>query len=352
MAEIKNRQKKKRLKIIGLVSIIIILIGLFVPLPLYSETPGEADDLKSYIKVDGKKPKVDGQYMITAVYLSQVNGLGAIIAAINPTASLMTSREANGGSSATESNEINRIYMNSALNEAKVNAYKAAKIPYKRTFNGIYVMSVQDNSNFKKHLQIGDTVTAVDNKEFTSAQGFQKYIRARKVGTKLTITYKHKKQVKSVTGKSVALEGTKKLPGMGISLTDSVAVSSPRKISADMGEIGGPSGGLMFALEMYDSLSNENLANGRKIAGTGTIDKAGRVGEIGGIDKKVIVAHESGAKIFFAPYIKPTKQNLRYEVDGQTNYQQAVKTAKKYAPDMKVIPVKSFNDAITYLRHN
>jgi PDZ domain-containing protein len=92
------------------------------------------------------------------------------------------------------------------------------------------------------------------------------------------------------------------------------------------------------------------LANGRKIAGTGTIDKAGHVGEIGGIDKKVIVAHEAGAKIFFAPYIKPTKQNLKYEIDGQTNYQQAVKTAKKYAPNMKIVPVKTFNDALTYLR--
>ena len=62
------------------------------------------------------------------------------------------------------------------------------------------------------------------------------------------------------------------------------------------------------------------------------------------------MAHESGAKIFFAPYIKPTKANLAMESDGMTNYQLAVKTAKKYAPGMKVVPVKTFDDAVEYLR--
>ena len=351
--EIKKVNKKhKRLKIIGLVGLVLVLIGLISPLPLYAETPGEADNLKSYIKVDGKKPKVDGQYMITAVYLSRVNGLGAIIAALNPTTTLMTSREANGGSSESDSQAINKIYMDSAVNEAKAVAYKAAKVPYQRTFNGIYVMSIQENSTFKKKLHVGDTVTAVDNNQFSSAKGFQKYIRSHKVGTSMTITYKQNNKSKTATGKSVALAGTKKLPGIGIALTDSVDVTSPRKITANMGSISGPSGGLMFALEMYDSLSSENLANGRKIAGTGTIDKDGRVGEIGGIDKKVIVAHEAGSKIFFAPYIKPTKQNLKYESDGKTNYQEAVKTAKKYAPNMKIVPVKTFSDAVTYLRNS
>lgn len=346
----KVNKKYKRLKIVGIISLVLVLIGLVVPLPLYAESPGEADDLKSYIKIDGKKPKADGKYMITAVYLSKVNGLGAIIAALNPTTTLMTSREANGGSSASDSQAINKIYMNSAVNEAKAVAYKEAKVPYKRTFNGIYVMSVQENSNFKNKLRVGDTVTAVDNKQFSSAKGFQKYIRSNKVGTSMTITYKQNDKPKTATGKSVALTGTKKLPGIGIALTDSVDVSSSRQISANMGEISGPSGGLMFALQMYDGLASENLANGRKIAGTGTIDKNGRVGEIGGIDKKVIVAHDAGAKVFFAPYIKPTKQNLKYEPDGKTNYQEAVKAAKKYAPNMKVVPVKTFSDALTYLR--
>ena len=74
---------------------------------------------------------------------------------------------------ASDSQAINKIYMNSAVNEAKAVAYKEAKVPYKRTFNGIYVMSVQENSNFKNKLRVGDTVTAVDDKQLALPKVFK-----------------------------------------------------------------------------------------------------------------------------------------------------------------------------------
>ena len=92
------------------------------------------------------------------------------------------------------------------------------------------------------------------------------------------------------------------------------------------------------------------MQRGRKIAGTGTINSDGTVGEIGGIDKKVIAAHRAGATIFFAPYIKPTKEILKYEEGHLTNYQMAKKAAKKSAPGMKVVPVTSFDEAVKYLQ--
>ena len=88
----------------------------------------------------------------------------------------------------------------------------------------------------------------------------------------------------------------------------------------------------------------------RNIKKKRTIAPDGSVGEICGIDKKVIAAHKAGATIFFAPYVKPTKTILKYEEGHKTNYQLAEETAKKYAPGMEVVPVKSFNDAVKYLR--
>ncbi len=58
------------------------------------------------------------------------------------------------------------------------------------------------------------------------------------------------------------------------------------QISVDPGQIGGPSGGLMFSLQIYSQLTGQDIRHGRKIAGTGTINPDGSVGEIGGIDKK------------------------------------------------------------------
>lgn len=63
----------------------------------------------------------------------------------------------------------------------------------------------------------------------------------------------------------------------------------------------------------------------------------------------MITAKKHGAKIFLAPYVKPTKTILKYEENHQTNYQMAKATAKKYAPSMKVIPVKTFAQAVSVL---
>ncbi len=134
-------------------------------------------------------------------------------------------------------------------------------------------------------------------------------------------------------------------------MTDDMTVKTNPEIKVDPGEIGGPSGGLMFALQIYSQLEHKSYSFS-KVAGTGTIAPNGDVGEIGGIDKKIIAANESGAQVFFAPYVKPTKANLAMEGEKQTNYQVAKKTAEKYAPHMKVVPVKNFNDALNYLENH
>jgi PDZ domain-containing protein len=63
----------------------------------------------------------------------------------------------------------------------------------------------------------------------------------------------------------------------------------------------GPSAGLAFTLEVYDGLSGHHLAKGRKIAVTGTIDLAGRVGPIGGVRQKVIGAVRRHADVVIVP---------------------------------------------------
>lgn len=343
--------KRNRVVILSMMTVLLI-IGIFVPLPLYAEKPGSAEDLANYIKVDDKKPKLNGEFMLTSVGIAPLNTVSLVFAAFDPTVDIQTKSQALGGSDSMADNaRINQIYMKTSINEAKSNAYKAAKIPYNRNFNGIYVMAIQPDSNFKNKLQVGDTIESVNHKKYDSAKPFQTKIRSQKVGTDLTVGYKRDGKVKETTAKTVALAGAKDMAGIGIILTDDVDVKSDRQVSADLGEIGGPSGGLMFSLEMYDALTSKDLARGRKIAGTGTIDKDGHVGEIGGIDKKVIAAHCAGVDIFLAPYVKPTDENLKYEENGKTNYQVAKQTAKKYAPDMKVVPVETFDQAVEKLQN-
>jgi PDZ domain-containing protein len=77
--------------------------------------------------------------------------------------------------------------------------------------------------------------------------------------------------------------------------------TSSIKVSMDGGDVGGPSAGLMYTLGTIDKLTPADETGGKVIAGTGTMEKSGKVGEIGGIRLKLIAAQRDGATWFLAP---------------------------------------------------
>jgi len=342
-----TRRQWRQILVTVILALAVLLFFLW-PLPKYIEGPGEADNLKSFVTVAQHPDKHKGKYMITSVALAQARPVSYLYAKFNPYYSIESVASVTGGESNATYDKVQNFYMKSAINESIYTAYRAAHKTVKRHYLGIYVLSVDRRSPFAQALKVGDTVTEVNGHHFNSMTGYQRYIQRQKVGQRATITYQRNGKTHHVTAKLMRLP-TKKA-GIGITLTDNVKVSARPKVQVNPGNIGGPSGGLMFSLQIYTQVTGQDLRHGRKIAGTGTVDGDGNVGEIGGIDKKIIAAKRAGATVFFAPYVKPTKLLLKYEEQHQTNYQLAKATAKKYAPNMKVVPVKSFDDAVHYLR--
>ncbi|WP_369813161.1 S16 family serine protease [Virgibacillus halodenitrificans] len=129
--------------------------------------------------------------------------------------------------------------------------------------------------------------------------------------------------------------------GIGIRLVTDRSVTVDPEVHFSSGRIGGPSAGLMFSLEIFDQLTEEDFTRGYEIAGTGEIDYNGNVGRIGGIDKKVVAADREGADIFFAPNENGNKDS---------NYQVAKEKAAEIDTSMKIVPVNTFQDAVDYLK--
>lgn len=345
----KKMKNKSVIKGILMVLAAILIVGIFLwPLPYYVESPGATINLKEIITVNDKEDKEDGSFSLTSVGIQQATAFRALKAKIAPFQELVSEDELTGGATSEEYAQMQEYYMESSQNAAIQQALELADKSYKMEFKGVYVMSVDKSSNFYGKLSVGDTVTKVDGKEFQSSEDFMKYVKSQKVGQTVKITYLHENKEEEASGKLIELSTDKK-PGIGITLTDHTEISSSEKIDFDTEQIGGPSAGLMFTLEIYEQLTKENLRQGRKVAGTGTINSDGEVGRIGGIDKKVASANEDGVEIFFAPDDTIDADMKKEYPDLKSNYEEAKAAAKKLDSDMKIVPVKTVQDALDYL---
>lgn len=329
---------------------LLAVAAVFLPVPYYIEGPGTTENLKNFIKVDGQEDQQSGAFYLTTVSIRQATGLRALQAYFNSYEDIVSREELMGTSTSEEYNQIQRYYMESSQNMAIEQALKLAKKPYEMTYKGVYVMSLQPNSAFNGKLKVGDTVTGVDGQTFKDSASFMEYVKKQKVGQTVTVSYLRDGKTAEASGKLVELAGEKK-PGIGISLVDHTEVDSSVPIQVDAGSIGGPSAGLMFTLEIYSQLMNQDLRKGHEIAGTGTMSSDGTVGRIGGIDKKIVTANNEGAEIFFAPDDTITDEMRQAEPGIESNYETAKKTAEKIDSKMKIVPVKTVQDALYYLNN-
>ena len=81
------------------------------------------------------------------------------------------------------------------------------------------------------------------------------------------------------------------------------------KVKIDSHEIGGPSAYLMFTLEIYNQLVEDDLTRGHEIAGTGTINEKEKRTDWR-YSAKVVAASDAGAEVFFAPNEKVQRNRI------------------------------------------
>jgi PDZ domain-containing protein len=165
----------------------------------------------------------------------------------------------------------------------------------------VVVASVEKNAPATGMVRSGDEITAVDGHPVPDAKGLRALIGTRKPGqtVRLQLLRSGKRLDVTVgTASTTDKDGTVR-PVIGVQTTERVDYAV--KITISLGDIGGPSAGLMFALGIIDKLEPGSLTDGRFIAGTGTIDDDGVVGPIGGIQQKLIGARRRGATVFLVP---------------------------------------------------
>ncbi|MFK2824896.1 SepM family pheromone-processing serine protease [Bacillus sp. B190/17] len=330
---------------------LLLLIGAaFIDLPYYVMKPGDAHELKPIVEVAGGD-KDAGTLMLTTIKMGEANYISYAIASMRDYEEIVPVEEVRSPHETNEEYNVRQKYLmdNSQQNAITV-AFDAAKKPYSFRYQGVFVLNVFPGMPAEGVLKAGDRIIAIDGQEFESSSQFTEYIQTKKPNDQVMITFVRNKEKME---KRIALkqfEDNSAKTGIGISLVDQKKLISKPEVKLKADSIGGPSAGLMFSLEIYNQLVEEDVAKGRRIAGTGTIAPDGIVGRIGGIAQKVVAADKAGAKIFLAPDDEITPE-LERKVPGiVSNYQEAVKTAKDIGTEMKIVPVRTFDEALNYLQ--
>jgi PDZ domain-containing protein len=336
-----------------LIGIIVLYLAFFIRLPYFIFMPGTAEEIKPMVTLSKGSDTEQGALMLTTVRVSDTNIVNYLIALVHPYEELQPKSSVfRQGESETDYSQRQQFVMISSQSSAMQAAYKKAQVPFHIKNEGVRVLQLLPGMPAEKVLKAGDTLLKIDDVTIVASTDLLNYIRTKKTGDSVTVTFRRDKSEQTSTLQLAELpvqQGSKEAAraGVGIVPADMQSVKADqedKQVTIKAGEIGGPSAGLMFSLEIYNQLVPEDITKGYKIAGTGTIDAEGVVGVIGGIQHKIVAADKAGAEIFLAPKdIRPK------EGSPILNYTAAVERAKEIHSKMKIVEVETMDDALRYL---
>src|SRR6516165_4732836 len=255
---------------------------------------------------------------------NRFNIFTALVAWLNPHEAVVPEGEiCPAGQTQKQTQEQDTQEMTSSQQTATAAALTQLHIPYSTE-----VVVVLPEQGFPAYgvLKAGDVITAVDGQPVTGPASLTKLISAHPAGSTLTLTITRSGQSHQV---QVGTRESGGHPVMGVQITQEYKF--PFQVTISVGDIGGPSAGMMFALGIIDKLSKLSLTSGRFIAGTGEITASGQVQPIGGIQQKMIGARNAGATIFLTP------------AANCADAKGAVPTG------LRLVKVSTLNQAVTYL---
>ena len=225
-----------------------------------------------------------------------------------------------------------RLLLKQAQQTAIMVAFKKANKEIKINNTNFFIAYIDENVD--SNLKIGDELLKINNQEITEYNQILDIIDKHDVGDILTLTIKRDNKTLEVETKVYELDGEKRIGLLLIPIYDYEL--DPEVKFVNKTRESGSSGGLMTTLEIYNNLVKEDLTKGKKIAGTGTIDNDGNVGEISGVKYKLAGAVKENSDIFLVP-------------SGE-NYKEAIKEQKEHNYDIEIVEIKTFDEALEYLQ--
>lgn len=286
--------------------LIALAVAVIAPVPYVALTPGPTLNTlgslsgKQLIQVSGHRTyPTDGHLnMVTVSFLggpgTDFNIFAALSSWLNPHDAVVPESEIfTPGQSPQQVAKVDTEEMASSQQTATAAAFCQLRIAFRTvetvqaTIKGMPAAGV---------LRPGDVIEAVDGTPVSCRADAGTLIKEHSPGTPVLLTILRDGKAIPVRLVTANVQGE---PEIGVELAESFVF--PFSVTINVGDIGGPSAGLMFALGLIDKITPDNLTGGRFIAGTGEIEANGTVEAIGGIQQKMAGARAAGATIFLTP---------------------------------------------------
>jgi PDZ domain-containing protein len=311
---------------------VVAWAAIVVPMPFYEVQPGEAIAVEDLVDLSASVDEVRGDLELLTVRTTTPNVIEAIWVGLNPDRSLEPGDERiPPGVDADEYRELladafDTAFLTAVALAARDSGYEVS-LQTRATVSSVLPGGPSDGL-----LLPGDSITAIDGTSVDSGTDLVELLQTSDEPRRVTLDVVRGRQQRQVTVDLRQLPTTDR-PVLGI-LVETTAEEPDLPFDATLEESGivGPSAGLMLALTAADLLREEDLAAGRRIAGTGTIDLDGRVGPVGGVPQKARAAVAADVDLLLVPL-------------GQLDQAAAAAEA-----GIEVVGVATFQDALDALR--
>lgn len=312
---------------------ILIIFLLTFKLPFYINKPGGLMDASSKFEISGYSNDKNSFHM---AYVTEIDATIPMWVLAN----FMPSWEIIKKEKVILKNETkkdvyfrNHIMLDDSINNAIIVAYNHADKKVTITNEQFFIPYVSEDA--ETDLSVGDELLMINDSPISSLNDVTNAINKLNVGDKLSIKVK-KNDLEYTKYAYIKEDQGRKIIGILITPKREIVTNPPIKFNFSKNE-SGPSGGLMMTLSIYASLTNQDITKGKKIAGTGTINEQGVVGEVSGIKHKIKAAVREGASVFFVP--------------AGPNTIEALEVKEKEKLDIKVVSVEHFKEALNFLNN-
>ena len=321
-----------RLLAAGLVLFAVAVTLWVVPSHDIILLPDRAHPVAPLISVAGGHNQHDGGgiYFVD-VQERKASLLEKIFGGLHDGATLYPAAEILGpGVTPSEQASIDAAEMKTSQNVAAAVALRTLGRKVSTVEAGALISGIEPSFPAAGHLQPTDVIVAIDGKDVRTPADVSRLMQGKPPGTLVSFTVRRGRDTKTIALHTAPDTAGSHRGIVGVLLTQALNIRLPLRVSIDANGVGGPSAGLAFALGVLEKLGR-NVDGGHKIAATGEISLNGTVSAIGGIKQKTIGAREAGVDAFLVP----AGDNAR--------------DARKYAHGLRIIPVKSFQQALRAL---